>query len=216
MLHASKFVNTKAYQKAQDRKDPLKFPLLSAKDAEQVQRHTEPDRVRLRSVIIAAEEESREKSAQVEIEKKAAIHPSVDLQRMQKQEELNKQEEDWMAFFTGKTEGCETQLELPAHADNIFGSDFSFATPQSAVLSFATEYGYLQETQVVVSEVPLAESVPSAPELVVSEIPEIIQPEILVPEIVIPDSFLQEICSGPRCLDEIFSDMDDKFRQRVN
>lgn len=198
MLHASKFVNTKAYQKAQDRRDPLKFPLLSGKDADTLPHHQEPDRVRLRSVIIAAEEE-----AKVEMEKKANIHPSVDLEKMKKIEDLNKQEEDWMAFFSGKGESVGVQSTESAQAPECSNPyDFSFDTSYSAETNLENDIFAIQPTELW------------APEP--DPLQEIFVETLEMPDIKVPDIILQEICEGPHCLNEIFAELDDKFRTTVS
>lgn len=101
MLHASKFVNTKAYQKALDKKNPLKFPILGNSETDAPKLRTpEPNWMRDR------EQEPRPKPSPVVEEsavEKPKVHGSVNFEKMQQIEELHKQDEDWLAFFMGKT-----------------------------------------------------------------------------------------------------------------
>lgn len=94
-MHHSKFVNTKAYQKANSKKDNLQFPIFGNSNAnvsyQRVQR-PEPIRVEL------AKTESVEPPAPVD----QKIHGSVNFEELQKIEDLHKVDEDWLGFFLGK------------------------------------------------------------------------------------------------------------------
>jgi hypothetical protein len=200
MLHASKFVNTKAYQKAQDRKDPLKFPLLSGKNIDFVPGRHEQERVRLRAAITHAEEEAQER------EEKKKSQTQVDLAKMQKMEDLNKQEEDWMAFFMGKAETSFPISEYDSARQGSFGTEQMIAVSEQEWIEMPVTLNPEILAPAIINnelpaQIPLIES--NQQQFISYESIEIALPQV-------PDEIVIE---GPACLDDIFAELDDKFKK---
>lgn len=126
-MQYSKFVNTKTSQKGSAKKDTAQFPIFErSKSHNQFEK---PPRVELerlaqeqaktvempKPVLEPPIEQYQEpveelvpllqeaESAELEA-KEAKIHGSINFQEMQKMEDLNKADEDWLAFFLGKKE----------------------------------------------------------------------------------------------------------------
>ncbi|MBX9688149.1 MAG: hypothetical protein K2X27_15685 [Candidatus Obscuribacterales bacterium] len=100
MLHYSKFVNTKAYQKANSSSNKSHFPALPKSES--------PVKLRRMSELQMelGPQECSEAPATAEAEKikeSPKMHASVNLQEMQRMEELNKKDSDWLSFFLGQT-----------------------------------------------------------------------------------------------------------------
>lgn len=157
MLQYSKFVNTKAYDKANP-KNTSPYPIFKKSTAntsrlrrmevvaetEQQQqgqsamRETMPiqyEAIQYETIQYAtpdAPEPSAEPApaAAVEPELKHFIHPSVNLEEMQKKEELSMQEEDWLSFFMGKSK------------ESPWTEDPTKQEEPLAVSTFNTEYGH--------------------------------------------------------------------------
>ena len=134
-MQHSKFVNTKAYQKANNKKDPLQFPIFGrSNNSTQFQKlraeaqkpvpkaPIEVEKTELLDSIsvISPNEKAAEQEAEV---KTHEIHASVNFQEMQRIEDLHKADEDWLAFFLGKTQATEiflstnTEVAVASFAD---------------------------------------------------------------------------------------------------
>lgn len=119
-MQYSKFVNTKAGQRGNAKKEPLQFPIFErSKNHNQFQKPPQAELERLtqeqaktvelpkpiieKPIAEAPVEAAPPPVAQPE-SKDAKIHGSIDFQYMQKMEDLTKADEDWLAFFLGKKE----------------------------------------------------------------------------------------------------------------
>jgi len=105
MLQYSKFVNTKAFQKAGQRRGHVQVPVFSKsvpftklpknQDASQ----SETAQLSPETVCTEATTEQANTAANAYVPRN--IHASVDLDEMQRQEELTKKDQDWLGFFLG-------------------------------------------------------------------------------------------------------------------
>ncbi|MBX9572567.1 MAG: hypothetical protein K2X77_26970 [Candidatus Obscuribacterales bacterium] len=109
-MQYSKFVNTKANQRGNAKKEPLQFPIFErSKNHNQFQKPPQAELERLAQDQVKTVEIPKpviEQAPPVEAEpaKEARIHGSVNFEQMQRMEDLTKADEDWLAFFMGKTE----------------------------------------------------------------------------------------------------------------
>ena len=149
MLHYSKFVNTKAYEKANP-KNTSPFPVFTKPVVSS-------SRVRRPAVVPEKYPESPEAMPEEQVpaeaealdiaepELKPFMHPSVNLEEMQKKEDLSMQEEDWLSFFMGKTNAASS----PWAEDPV---------PEEHVASFADEYGPPPLHELIVPAAPQEET----------------------------------------------------------
>jgi hypothetical protein len=97
MLQYSKFVNTKAFYRAGQRKSPVELPPLARTSAISTTTKNElPENSTPEAGSIAPEPEKTAPAG--------TKYGSLDLKRMRQQEDLKKTDEDWLAFFLGMTE----------------------------------------------------------------------------------------------------------------
>ncbi len=118
MLHHSKFVNTKSYQKAIPKRGPLHFPSFSrSPKAVKPEVHEPAEEVFENDCSIEStaqtffEEDSSPALAEplppeTKVDKKPTVevrklHASINFDEMQRLEELNKVDGDWASFFLG-------------------------------------------------------------------------------------------------------------------
>lgn len=112
-MQHSKFVNTKAHQKAQ--KGSMQFPIFGRSNANESNYHKaakvelgridQNKTVEMKKPDLAEPETSPSALAETREAKEAAkIHASINFEQMQKMEDLNRVDDDWAAFFLGKTE----------------------------------------------------------------------------------------------------------------
>ncbi len=119
-MQYSKFVNTKAGQRGNAKKDSIQFPIFErSKNHNQFQKPPQAELERLtqeqaktvelpkpileKPLAEAPLEAPAPEPPQLE-SKEAKIHGSIDFHHMQKMEDLTKADEDWLAFFLGKKE----------------------------------------------------------------------------------------------------------------
>lgn len=106
----SKFVNTKTGQRGAAKKDPLQFPIFErSKNHNQFQKPPQAELERLtqeQAKTVEMPKPILEQPLQEDVPeaKEVKIHGSINLEKMQEMEDLNKADEDWLAFFLGKKE----------------------------------------------------------------------------------------------------------------
>lgn len=116
MLQYSKFVNTKAMQKAASRKAPVQLPIFTK--SVQINKAYKND--------VEAPDVVTEKQATPPPEKaKPVVHPSVNLEEMQRKEELKKKDQDWLEFFLGMTSADSKPASKALPAASFASTDFA-------------------------------------------------------------------------------------------
>jgi hypothetical protein len=131
MLHYSKFVNTKALQRAATRMAPPCLPAFTGSaanskfcrnDEKDIIPAAPIDNAALAADPVPARPAPEISDARVFEKKKVTqlpIHPSVNFEELQQKEQLNTSEQEWLSFFLGASAGMESivggrQVLVPA------------------------------------------------------------------------------------------------------
>lgn len=217
MLSYSKFVNTKAYQKASKKPGPL-FPVFT-KSASSV------SRLRKQEAKLSEPIKDEELPAQrLQDEKPAAhIHQSVDFAEMQRREDLHKPDEDWLAFFMG--ESTEVKEEYVSQSTDLVHvptekplfSSVPITTMPPLPTPVASSTPIVTPAPIITPAPPIAETAPACsqgPTCLEQIFNEMLEPEIEVSQRAPRIEALRQAqlepkleAAGPACLDEIFSEM---------
>lgn len=129
MLHYSKFVNTKAQKGLSQRQKNVQLPAFSRTEQE-----TRMSQERKQELLAKAAEIAATQAANQSTQEAPRIHASVNLEEMQRQEELKKQDEDWLSFFMSKApqeqiQVTEIEASMSFGSSNIADQEFLTTPP---------------------------------------------------------------------------------------